>query len=299
MEWLNYHHLLYFWTVVRRGSVSEAARELKLRQPTISAQIKLLEDSLGQRLFEKRGRQLVLTEHGSIAARYAEQIFSIGQELSAVLQERPVDKAVQLSIGIADVVPKLVAHSLIEPIYSLPEPHALVCREDSTEELLAELALHRLDLVISDAPIAPHINIKGYSHLLGQSPVAFFASRQVVAKASISPQELGKYPILLPTSDTALRRNLDLWFSSHNIAPKIAGEFEDSALMKIFGNAKHGLFPAPLAIAQDLQRQYRVRPVLTLKGVMEKFFAISLARQIKHPSVVALVSQANRLFKAH
>ncbi|MBX7143294.1 MAG: LysR family transcriptional regulator [Oligoflexia bacterium] len=297
MDWLNYHHLLYFWTVARHGSVSDAARELKLRQPTISAQIKDLEDNIGHKLFEKDGRRLVLTEHGSIAARYAEQIFSVGQELLAVMRERPTTSTIRLSIGIADVVPKFVAHRLIEPIFSLNEKHALTCLEDAPEQLLAELALHRLDLVISDSPVPAHVSVRAYNHLLGESAVALYGIRAVAKDKQLRESDLGKLPILLPTSNTALRREIDFWFNKRGISPIVAGEFEDSALMKIFGRAGHGLFPAPLIIAKELEAQYQARPVLILKGISEKFYAISLARQIRNPSVTCIIDNAQRVFK--
>jgi LysR family transcriptional activator of nhaA len=261
MEWLNYHHLLYFYTVAKEGSVSTAARTLRLAQPTLSGQIRKLEEAFDEKLFVRSGRHLVLTEMGRVVYRYADEIFGIGRELTETLRGRPTGRPSRLSVGVADVVPKLVTHRLLEIALELPGPTQIVCHEGKTDRLLADLAVHEYDLVISDAPLPPHVNVKAYNHPLGESGVSFFATRALAPRAGRFPQSLDGAPMLLPTSNTSLRRALDRWFEDRDVHPRVVAEFEDSALLKVFGQHGHGVFPAPSILEREIQTQYGVRVI--------------------------------------
>ncbi|HEV8245239.1 MAG TPA: LysR family transcriptional regulator, partial [Polyangiaceae bacterium] len=231
MDWLNYHHLYYFWRAARLGSVTQAARELRLAQPTISGQIRLLEQRLGAPVFARRGRNLELTDTGRMALRYAEDIFTLGRELLDVARSRPSGHPLRLVVGVADVLPKVMVHRLLEPAFGLAEPIRLICYEDETERLLASLAVQRLDLVLSDAPLPPSIGVRAFHHLLGESPIAFFAARPLARKLKRDfPRSLDGAPLLVPTENTALRRALDQWFHEISVRPRIIGEIADSAL---------------------------------------------------------------------
>jgi len=294
MDWLNYHHLLYFWTVVREGGVSPAAEKLGLAQPTVSAQVKLLEQMLGDKLFEHQGRRLVLTDVGRLVYRYADEIFGIGRELVEALKGRPsAGRLLTLSVGVANAVPKMIVHRLLQPAASGDHAMHLVCREDSTDTLLAELATHALDVVITDVPAPTHVRVKVFSHLLGESDTSFFAAGPLARKLRHRfPRSLNDAPVLLPTPHTALRRALDQWFDSENLRPRIVGEFDDSALMKAFGQAGDAAFPASTAIADEVVRQYRVHAVGRAKSVRERYYAISAERRLKHPGVLAITTAA-------
>jgi LysR family transcriptional regulator, transcriptional activator of nhaA len=293
MEWLNYHHLLYFWTVVREGGISKAADKLHLSQPTISAQIRQLEASFGERLFQKHGRTLVPTDVGRLVFRYADEIFGIGRELMEALRGRPAGRPLQLTVGVANVVPKLIVYRLLRPAAQDPEAVHLVCREDTTERLLADLAAHALDVVITDAPAPAHVRVRAFSHLLGESDTAFFAPAALAARLRRRfPLSLQDAPVLLPTAHTALRRDLDDWFEKKDVRPRIVGEFDDTALMKVFGQGIPAVFPAPAAIEQDICRFYGVRVVGRTNGVRERYYALSVERRLKHPGVLAITSAA-------
>ena len=296
MEWLNYHHLLYFWTVVREGGVSRAAAKLRLAQPTVSAQVRLLEEALGEKLFERQGRRLVLTETGRLVYRYADEIFGIGRELLEAVKGRPsADRPLPLSVGVANAVPKLIVHALLQPAVSGEQPIHLVCREDTTERLLAELATHALDVVITDVPAPPHVRVKVFSHLLGESDTTFFAAGPLAGRLRRRfPRSLDGAPMLLPTRHTAMRLALDQWFEAQNLHPRVVGEFDDSALMKAFGQAGDAAFPASTAIAGEVIRQYRARPVGRARAVRERYYAISAERRLKHPGVLAITTAAKR-----
>jgi LysR family transcriptional activator of nhaA len=299
MEWLNYHHLLYFWTVAREGSVTRASEQLYLSQPTISAQIRSLEQSIGEKLFAKSGRNLVLTEMGRVVFRYAEEIFSLGRELTDTLKGRAVARApgrpVRFLVGIADVVPKLIAYRILEPGLRLTEAVHIVCKEDKPERLLAELAMHELDLVLTDAPITPNVKVKAYNHLLGECGVTIFALPKTAAVYKKKfPQSLNGAPFLLPTDNTSLRRLLDQWFEAQDIRPMVMGEFEDSALLEVFGQTGVGLFPAPSAIEDEVRKRYGVHAVGRIETVRERFYAISVERKLKHPAVVAISAAAKQ-----
>jgi len=294
MEWLNYHHLLYFWVVACHGSVTRAAAELRLAQPTVSTQLRTLEEVLGEKLFARTGRRLVLTDVGRLVFRYADEIFGLGRELLETVKGRPTGQPMRLTVGIADAVPKLIAYRLLGPALTGAEPVRIICREDKPDRLLAQLAAHGLDLVLSDAPIGPTTKVRAFNHLLGECGVTFFAAPALARTCRRGfPRSLGGAPMLLPTDNTALRRSLDDWFESEDIRPRVASEFEDSALLMAFGQAGMGLFPAPSAIERQVRSQYGVVVVGRLDAVCERFYAISGERRLKHPAVVA-ISEAAR-----
>jgi len=293
MEWLNYHHLLYFWTVVQEGGISKAAAKLRLSQPTISAQVKMLEDTLGERLFQRKGRTLVLTDVGRVVDRYADEIFTVGHELLETLKGRPSGRVPQLTVGVANAVPKLVVYRLLRPATEGAGAVHITCREGHPDQLIAQLATHTLDVVISDAPAAPHVRVKVFNHLLGESGTTFFAGSALARRLRRRfPGSLNGAPTLLPTSNTALRRALEQWFEAEDLHPQVAGEFEDSALLKAFGEAGRAVFPAPTAIERDVCRTYRVAVVGRTPAVRERYYAISAERRLKHPGVVAITSAA-------
>jgi LysR family transcriptional activator of nhaA len=298
MEWLNYHHLLYFWTVAREGSVTRASQVLHLAQPTVSGQLKALEDSLGEKLFARQGRRLVLTDVGRMVYGYADEIFALGRELMDTLKDRPTGRPLRLVVGVADVVPKLVAHSLLEPALNLPEHVHIVVREDRPERLLADLAVHALDLVIADAPISPAARVKAFNHLLGECGVGLFGTAELVEPLRAGfPDSLDGVPLLLPSESTSLRRSVEQWLDARNLRPRIVGEFEDSALMKTFAQAGRGLFPAPTVVQRDIERSHGMTLLGEVEGARESFYAISVERRLKHPAVLAISEAArHRLF---
>lgn len=296
MEWLNYHHLLYFWTVVREGGVSKAATKLRLSQPTISAQVRMLEEGLGERLLQRQGRTVALTDVGRMVYRYADEIFGVGRELMESLRGRPAGRPVQLTVGVANAVQKLIVYRLLRPAMRGPEPIQIVCREDNAEQLVAQLATHAYDVVIADAPAPPHVRVKVFNHLLGESAMAFFAPPRLAARVKARfPESLASAPVLLPTMNTALRRSLDEWFERKNLRPNVVGEFEDSALMSVFGQAASAVFPAPAVIGREVSRLYGVRLVGRVDAVRERYYAISVERRLKHPGVLAITSAAREL----
>ena len=294
MEWINYHHLLYFWVVAREGGLVAAGKFLRLSHPTLSAQIHSLEDHLGEKLFIKVGRKLVLTETGRVVFRYADDIFTLGREMVDVVKGCSFGEARRLNVGIAEVVPKLVVRRLLQPALNLPEPVRLVCYEASHEKLLADLALHSLDIVISDAPVPTGSSIRAYNHVLGETGVSFFGTSELVKTYKKGfPGSLNGAPVLLPLENLTLRRSLNQWFEKNAIKPKVVAEFEDSALLKVFGGDGLGLFPAPTVVESEVISQFGVQLLGRAKEVRERFYAISVERRIKHPAVVA-ISEAAR-----
>ena len=295
MDWLNYHHLLYFWLVAREGGLAPAAARLQLAHQTVSAQVHALEQALGERLFERRGRKLALTELGRVAYRYADEIFTLGSELQETLRGRASGKPLRLVVGLADAVPKLIARSFLLPALRLDEPVRLVCREDKPERLLAALALHELDVVLADAPVPPSAAVRAYSHLLGECSIALFAPPAVARRLARGfPRSLDGAPFVLPTENTALRRTLEPWFAAQELRPRVVAEFEDSALLKAFAQDGEAAFAAPEPIAAEIERQYRVRRIATLSGLRERFYAITVDRRLRHPGVVAISTAARR-----
>lgn len=292
MDWLNYHHLLYFWTVAREGSIARASEVLMLAPPTISGQIKDLELALGEALFARSGRRLVLTDVGKLVYRYADEIFTVGRELIDTLKGRPTGRPLRFVVGIADVVPKLIAHRLLRTTLSLDNLR-LICRENTSDVLLAELAVHGLDLVLSDSPIGAGVKVRAFSHLLGESGVSICAApRLATSLRRRFPRSLDGAPFLLPTEGAALRRSLEQWFDREEIRPHVVGEFDDSALLAVFGQAGEGAFAVPTAVEDDARRSYGVRVVKRLPDVQERFYAITIERKVKHPAAVAVTRTA-------
>lgn len=297
MDWLNYHHLLYFWTVAREGSIARACDSLHLSQPTISAQIRALEKALKVKLFERRGRGLAMTETGRLVYRYADEIFGVGRELQDTLKGRKVGLPLRLAVGIVDAMPKRVAYHLLEPALRLAEPVRLSCSEGKPEALLGELALQNLELVLSDAPLGVGAKVRAYSHQLGECGVSILGTLDLAeAYRDPFPASLDGAPMLLPTDNTTLRRSLDHWLDARGIRPVVVGEFEDSALLKAFGQAGVGLFPVPSVIEEEVQRQYGVEFVGRLEAVRERFYVITAERRLKHPAVVAISEAARHEF---
>jgi LysR family transcriptional regulator, transcriptional activator of nhaA len=292
-EWLNYHHLLYFWTVVRAGGLARAGEELRLAPSTISVQIRLLEDSLSEKLLRKSGRRLVLTEMGRLVYGYADEIFSTGREMVEAVRGRPTGRPMRLVVGVADVVPKLVAQRLIEPALRLPESVQVVCREASPEQLLEWLSRQELDLLITDAPVGAEVKVRAYNHLLGESGVTFVATPALAASCRRGfPRSLDGRPMLLPTENMAIRRSLDQWFEAQQIRPRVVGEFEDGALLREFGAAGHGVFVMPTMVEVPLLRAVRVRTVGRTEAVRARVYAVSAERRIRHPAVAAICDTA-------
>lgn len=300
MEWLNYHHLLYFWTVVRAGSINKASGELRVSPPAISTQLRILEDQLGEKLLVRSGRRLVLTDMGRTVFSYAEDIFALGRELMDVVKNRPIGRPLRLDVGVVDAVPKTIAQLLLEPATHLREPVRIVCREATSSQLLARLATHELDVVLSDSPLDPNLSIRAYSHLLGQSGIVFAAATRIAGRfRSNFPACLNGAPFFLPTDNTALRRSLDYWFESQGVHPNIIGEFEDYALLRAFGETGTGVFPVPLVFEPQLQKMKGIRMIGRTEEVRMQFYAISAERKLQHPAVVAISDAAkNQLFRS-
>jgi LysR family transcriptional activator of nhaA len=292
---LNYKHLHYFRTVAKAGAINRAAEKLHLAPQTLSGQISAFEARLGVALFRRSGRRLELTDAGRTALAYADEIFHVGAELEEALQNRAAAPVHPFRVGIADVVPKAIAYQLLAPALTLAEPVRLVCREDRLEQLAAELSIHRLDMVLADRPLPSSMDIKGYSHPLGECGIAFLAARVIARSLQQDfPANLHATPLLIPGEDSALRAPLLRWLERKGVAPVIVGEFDDSALMSAFGQAAAGVFPVPLTTAPAVMRQYDVIEVGRTLDIRERFFAISVERRLSHPAVLA-VSEAARL----
>ncbi|WP_010585904.1 transcriptional activator NhaR [Schlesneria paludicola] len=299
MNQLNFQHLFYFWTVAREGTIAKACKILFLTQPTISAQLRSLEKAAGAKLFERSGRHLVLTETGQTVFRYAEEIFSLSRELQETLSGRPSGRTRKLVVGVADVLPGMIVYRLLEPVLNLPEPVQLVCHDDKTEKLLARLAINELDVVLSDVPASPFVNVRAFNHLLGECAVSFMASADLAAKYRRGfPQSLNGAPFLLPMEGSSLRRSLDQWFDALEIRPMVRGEFGDCDLFEVFGSGGAGVFAVPTVVEQSIQQQHRVELLGRVDSIKERFFAISVEKRLKHPAVVAITDAARqRLFE--
>jgi LysR family transcriptional activator of nhaA len=297
---LNYRQLHYFWVVAKTGSIVRACEQLNLTPQTISGQISLLEQTYGIELFRRVGRQLELTEAGRQALPHAEQMFQLGGELELMLRAQPNEQQILFRVGVADVVPKSIVYRLIAPTMELNEPLRITCREDKLERLLADLAIQRLDLVISDSPMPSHLDIKGYSQKLGECGISFFATPELAAKYGQDfPRSLHGAPLLIPGAETVVRSRLQRWFAEQQIQPQIVGEFDDSALMQAFGQSGSGIFIGPSVIADEVKRQYGVELIGQTDAVTESFYAISVERKVKHPGIVAITEGARReLFTA-
>ncbi len=293
MRHLNYNHLQYFWTVAREGSITKASEVLHLTPQTISGQLKLLDEAVGQSLFNRVGRRLVLSDIGQVVFEYADEIFSTGAELANVVRGKQLSGPTTLNVGIVNSMPKLIAERIIAPALTAEEPVRVRCQEASLEALLSELAVHRLDIVLSDQPVPDGLSLKAYNHRLGTSGMSFFVSKGQARKyKGRFPQSLTDAPMLLPSQHSALRRRLDDWFESQQIVPKIAGEFDDSALLKAFGEAGVGLFAAPSVIEEEICRMYRTSVIGRADDIEERFYAISPERKLKHQSVLLITNLA-------
>ena len=298
MRHLNYSHLLYFWTVAREGSIAKASETLHITPQTISGQLKLLEDAVGDALFRRVGRGLALTETGQVVNLYADEIFSLGAELTQRVQNKLTGLPAELNVGMVSSIPKLIGFQTLAPALELDERIRIVCNEGDLDQLLGELAVHRLDMVISDRPIPVGLNVKAYNHKLGNSPIAFYAQKKIAAKyARNFPQSLHRAPMLLPAKSNEVRRNLEDWFEQQEIVPDIIAECGDSALLKAFGESGIGIFPAPSAISEQIQQMYHSRIIGTVDSVVESYYAISPERKLKHPGVLKITEEAReRLF---
>ena len=293
MEWLNYHHLLYFYTVAREGSVTRASKVLRLAQPTLSGQIRKLEEAFGEKLFVREGRNLALTEIGQLVYRYADEIFSLGREMQDALRGRPTNRPARLLVGISDAVPKLICHHLLRIAFELDEPVDLVLHEGKTNDLLASLALQEYDMVLTDAPLGSAVRVKAYNHSLGGCGVAFFAAPELARRHRRSfPKSLDGAPMLLPTPNSSLRRSLDQWFDAIDVRPRVVAEIEDTALMKVFGQHGTGIFAAPAVVESEIRKMHGVHVVGRSDEVREEFYAITVERRITHPAVAAIADAA-------
>lgn len=296
---INYKHLHYFLTVAKTGAINRAADKLHLTPQTLSGQIKVFEDRLGVELFARNGRRLDLTQAGRLALSYADEIFQIGAELQEALGASPGTRMMPFRVGISDAVPKEIAHQLLLPALGLEESVRLICREDRLERLVAELSIHRLDMVLADKPMPTNVDVRGYSHPLGECGVAFFARRELASTMRGKfPDCLDGMPLLMPGEDSALRAPVLRWLEKKGIGPRIVGEFDDSALMKSFGQAGAGIFPAPAVIASEVTSRYQVELLGQTEDIRNRFFVITVERHVRHPAVQAVSATAHSaLFK--
>lgn len=293
MEWLNYHHLFYFWTVAREGGIAAASRQLHVGRPAISMQLKSLEEFVGEPLFTRHGRHLELTQTGETVLSYANDIFETGRELVDQLRGRPTGRPQRFRIGIADVMAKLVTFQLLLPALDADSESVLECHENEPNKLFAQLAVHELDLVLSDIPLAPGLDVSAYNHVMGESTTTLFAARPLARKVKKGfPSSLTGVPFLMPSKAAAIRHSLEQWMEEEGVHPTVVAEFEDGALMKVFGQAGRGVFPAPSVVAKKICANYDVTPIGELVTVRERFYAISPERKIRHPGVARIVSSA-------
>ncbi len=293
VDWLNYHHLMYFWMVAKEGGITAAAELLHLSQPTLSTQIRKLEKSMGMKLFERKGRAMHLTDSGQMVFRYADEIFSLGNELADAIRGRPTDDSLRLLVGVPDVLPKLVTYRILKAVLDMQERVKLVCYEGKLNDLLTDLAMHRLDVVLADSPLTPELNVRAFNHLLGQCDVTVFGTDAMAKRYGTGfPKSLDAAPMVLPTQNTTLRRALEQWFDEQDIHPDAVHEFEDSAVLKVFGQAGEGMIVVPTAVADDVATQYSLKPIGRIPDITERFYAISVERRLKHPAVVAISESA-------
>ena len=294
MEWLNYHHLLYFWKVAKLGSITRAGAELRLAHPTISGQIRQLEEVLGEKLFTRSGRNLVMTDAGRVAFRYADEIFALGKEFQDTLKGRVTGQPVRLVVGVSDVIAKSIVHRILEPAFALRDKVRIVCREArSADAFMGELAVHAVDVVLADAPAAASSPVKTFSHPLGECGTSFFASETLARRCRRGfPASLDGVPVILPSGDSTFRRALDEWFRSHQIQPQIVAELDDLALASILGEKGLGVIAAPDVIAKELARRYALKLVGRAQDIRQRFFAISVERKITNPAVAAICEVA-------
>ncbi len=291
---MNFKHLYYFWVTAKAGGIMRAGEQLHTTPQTLSGQIKLLEDWLGHKLFRKTGRQLTLTEHGRLALGYADQIFNLGQDLETALrQTRSTQRRLDFRVGVSDSVSKSIAYRLLEPAFSMDQPIKLLASEGKFEDLLAQLALHRLDLVIADEPMPSRVSVKAFNHALGSSGMSFFAAPVLLPRLQGEfPACLDGLPMLVPSASTSVRQQLEGWFAKHQIAPVVVGEFDDAALMKAFGREGLGVFMAPSVLDEETRQQFDATAIGRTDELVESFYAVSVERRISHPCVQAITDAA-------
>jgi LysR family transcriptional activator of nhaA len=288
---LNFRHLHYFWVVAKEGSVTRAAERLGLAIQTVSAQLSLLEQSVGKALFKPQGRRLVLTEAGQTALRYADQIFLLGEQLQEALADLDTEPVMRLTVGISDSLPKLIASRLLDAALALPQRVRLICYEEQFESLLGKLSVHKLDVMLTDRPVPPGSSLRVFSHLLGETQISLFALPALADRYREGfPKSLHGAPLLLPTRNNAVRGRIDNWLEMHEAHPDLIGEFDDNALLLTFGRAGRGLFPAPSVLAKDVLEQFGAVEVGAMAQVREQIYAISNERKIKHPAIEAILS---------
>ena len=298
LDWLNYHHLFYFWQVVKEGSIQAASRKLGVTPSTISTQLKSLEGNLDRPLLARVGRRLEPTKEGLIAMRYANEIFSLGREMKDTLAGKATGQPLRLRVGAAMVVPKLVVYRILAPAFEMEEPVHLICSENRPDRLLAELALHTLDVVLMDSPIPAGSTVRAFNHPLGGCGVSLFAHPDLIERYGTDlPGSLDGAPFLLPTEHAAMRRALERWFRRCGIQPRIIAEFQDSALMKVYGEAGKGFFASPTLIASDIVQHYGVQHVMDLDEVQERFYAITLDRRITNPAIASITDNARAVLQ--
>lgn len=293
LQELNFSHLLYFWAVARNGSIASACRRLHLRQPTISMQIQKLERALGHRLFDRSGRNLVLTDVGRTVFDYADEMFSLGNELLGTLRGLPGKRSGRLHVGIPTFLPKLITYRLLQPVLQYHPDMKLVCHEAELSELISDLARHKFDAILTDRPIHPSVGARCFNHLLGESEIAICGTKSLVARYRPEfPESLHGSPLLVPGAATEMRRALDRWFDDRNIAPRIVAEFDDSALMKEFGSGGAGLFPVLSTVIPQLQLQYSIDEVGLLSGARVRYYVVTTERKLTHPATVVIARSA-------
>jgi LysR family transcriptional activator of nhaA len=293
VEWLNYHHLRYFWTVARKGGVRKAAEELHVSQPSISAQLRLLEESLGQKLFRRGGRNLVLTETGQLVLNYADEIFSAGRELMNAVKQRPGKHPVRVNIGLTDAFPKLIAFQILRAAFRSEAAVHMICREGEIGPLVSHLQAHRLDIVLADEPASSALKAKTFNHRLGRSGVTFCAIPSLAAKLRRNfPQSLDGAPALLPTQNMGMRAALETWFDSKAIRPRLVGEFEDSALMEVCSTGGRGFTAVHTVVDRAALKHFGLRVIARVDECGTDFYAIAAERRVKHPAAVAITEHA-------
>ena len=293
MEWLNFHHLRYFWVVARKGGVRKAAEELHVSQPSISAQLGLLEESLGHKLFKRSGRNLVLTEMGQLVLSYADEIFSSGRELMNAVRQRPTKHPLRLNIGLTDAFPKLIAFQILKAAFRLDDAIHIICREGEIGPLVTQLAAHRLDIVLADEPASSSLNAKTFNHRLGRSGITFCAVPAIAAKLRRNfPQSLDGAPALLPSENMGMRAALETWFDTKGIRPRLVGEFEDTALMEVCSAGGRGFTVVHSVIDRTALKHYDLRVIAKVEECGSDFYAITADRRVKHPAAMAITEHA-------
>lgn len=298
MEWLNYHHLRYFWTAAKEGGLARAAAKLHVSQPSISEQIRELENAIGEKLFRREGRSNVLTDAGQIVFGYAEEIFALGREMMNAVKQRPGARTLRLYVGVTDSFPKLVTNDILAPVFTMPQTVHVIVREGKMEDLLAQLAAHRLDIVLSDEPASSSTNFKTFNHPLGDTGTVFCAEKKLGAKLKKSfPKSLQDAPALLPAENTTLRRTLDTWFRAQGIEPRVVAEFDDLALMKVMAAEGRGFIAVPAIAAGEAVARYGYQVIGKADKCRIHFNAITVERRIEHPAVSLLTSKARMMLR--